>query len=38
MIRPTPAVEAIPPTTPFVGPEQLMSEMHQRALVRLGAN
>jgi len=38
MIRRTPAVEAIPPTTPFVGPEQLMREMHQRALVRLGAN
>jgi histidinol-phosphate aminotransferase len=38
MIRPTPAVEAIPQTTPFVGPEQLMRETHQRELVRLGAN
>ena len=26
VIRPTPAVEAIPPMTPFVGPEQLMRE------------
>jgi histidinol-phosphate aminotransferase len=38
MIRPTPAVDAIPQTTPFVGPEQLMRETHQRELVRLGAN
>jgi histidinol-phosphate aminotransferase len=38
MIRPTPAIEAIPQTTPFVGPEQLMRETHQRELVRLGAN
>jgi histidinol-phosphate aminotransferase len=38
MIRPTPAIEAIPATTPFVGPEQLMRETHQHDLVRLGAN
>src|SRR5580704_6704883 len=38
MIRPTRAVEAIPATTPFIGPEQLMRETHQRELVRLGAN
>ncbi len=38
MIRPTSAVEAIPETTPFIGPEQLMRETGQRELVRLGAN
>ncbi len=38
MIRPTPAVEAIPATTPFIGPEQLMRETGERELVRLGAN
>lgn len=38
MIRPTRAVEAIPATTPFIGPEQLMRETRQRELVRLGAN
>ncbi|MGC1379677.1 MAG: aminotransferase class I/II-fold pyridoxal phosphate-dependent enzyme [Candidatus Baltobacteraceae bacterium] len=38
MIRPTRAVEAIPATTPFIGPEQLMRETGQRELVRLGAN
>jgi histidinol-phosphate aminotransferase len=38
MIRPTRAVEAIPETTPFVGPEQLMRETGVRTLVRLGAN
>lgn len=38
MIRPTPAIEAIRQTTPFIGPEQLMRETHQRELVRLGAN
>jgi histidinol-phosphate aminotransferase len=38
VIRPTPAVEALPATTPFVGPEQLMRETNQRELVRLGAN
>jgi histidinol-phosphate aminotransferase len=38
LIHPTRAVEAIPATTPFVGPEQLMRESGQRELVRLGAN
>jgi histidinol-phosphate aminotransferase len=38
VIRPTPAVEALPATTPFIGPEQLMRETAQRELVRLGAN
>jgi histidinol-phosphate aminotransferase len=38
VIRPTLAVEAIPETTPFIGPEQLMRETGQRELVRLGAN
>jgi histidinol-phosphate aminotransferase len=38
LIRPTPAIEAIPATTPFVGPEQLMRETGQAELVRLGAN
>lgn len=38
MIRPTPAVEAIPSTTPFIGPEELMRETGQPELVRLGAN
>src|SRR5579863_2070573 len=38
VIRPTPAVEALPATTPFIGPEQLMRETGQRELVRLGAN
>lgn len=38
MIRPTPAVEAVPATTPFIGPEQLMRETGLRELVRLGAN
>jgi histidinol-phosphate aminotransferase len=38
VIRPAPAIEAIPATTPFIGPEQLMRETHQRDLVRLGAN
>ena len=38
MIRPTPAVEAIPATVPFVGPEQLMRESGRSELVRLGAN
>jgi histidinol-phosphate aminotransferase len=38
LIRPTPAIEAIPSTTPFIGPEQLMRETGQRELVRLGAN
>lgn len=38
MIRPAPAIEAIPATTPFVGPEELMRETGQDGLVRLGAN
>jgi histidinol-phosphate aminotransferase len=38
MIRPIDAIEAIPATTPFVGPEELMRETGQRELVRLGAN
>jgi histidinol-phosphate aminotransferase len=38
VVRPAPAIEAIPATTPFVGPEQLMRETGQSELVRLGAN
>jgi histidinol-phosphate aminotransferase len=38
VIRPAPAIEAIPATTPFVGPEQLMRETGRSELVRLGAN
>jgi histidinol-phosphate aminotransferase len=38
VIRPTPAVEGLPATTPFIGPEQLMRETGRRELVRLGAN
>jgi histidinol-phosphate aminotransferase len=38
VIRPTRAVEAIPATTPFIGPEQLMREAGRYELVRLGAN
>jgi histidinol-phosphate aminotransferase len=38
LARPTAAIEAIPETTPFVGPEQLMRETGQSRLVRLGAN
>jgi histidinol-phosphate aminotransferase len=38
LIRPTPAIEAIPSTTPFIGPEQLMRETGHRELLRLGAN
>jgi histidinol-phosphate aminotransferase len=38
LIRPTPAIEAIPATTPFVGPEQIMRELGRTDLVRLGAN
>lgn len=38
MIRPAPAIEAIPATTPFIGPEQLMRDTGQSTLVRLGAN
>ncbi len=38
MIRPAPAIEAIPATVPFVGPEQLMRETGRGELLRLGAN
>jgi histidinol-phosphate aminotransferase len=38
MVHPTPAIAAIPATTPFIGPEQLMRETGLRELVRLGAN
>lgn len=38
MIRPAPAIEAIPPMTPFVGPEELMRESGRAELIRLGAN
>jgi histidinol-phosphate aminotransferase len=38
VVRPAPAIEAIPATTPFVGPEQLMRETGRTELVRLGAN
>ncbi len=38
MIRPAPAIAAIPPTTPFIGPEELMRERGLSSLVRLGAN
>ncbi|MBV8116794.1 MAG: aminotransferase class I/II-fold pyridoxal phosphate-dependent enzyme, partial [Candidatus Eremiobacteraeota bacterium] len=38
MIRPAPAIEAIPAMTPFIGPEQLMREGGHDELVRLGAN
>jgi histidinol-phosphate aminotransferase len=37
-LRATPAIEAIPPTTPFIGPEQLMRESGSASLLRLGAN
>jgi len=33
-----PHIEAIPPTTPFIGPEQLMREGGHAGLLRLGAN
>jgi histidinol-phosphate aminotransferase len=38
LVRPAPAIEAIPATTPFIGPEQLMRETGRAELVRLGAN
>jgi len=38
MVRATPAIEAIPPMTPFIGPEQLMREGGHSAILRLGAN
>ncbi|MEO6912883.1 MAG: aminotransferase class I/II-fold pyridoxal phosphate-dependent enzyme [Candidatus Baltobacteraceae bacterium] len=33
-----PAIEALPPSTPFIGPEQLMRESGRGSLLRLGAN
>ncbi|MDQ6933066.1 MAG: aminotransferase class I/II-fold pyridoxal phosphate-dependent enzyme [Candidatus Eremiobacteraeota bacterium] len=36
--RPAAAIEAIPPTTPFVGPEELARAGGHRQLLRLGAN
>ena len=38
MPRPTPAVDAIPATTPFVGPEELLRSTGRAEFVRLGAN
>ena len=38
MLRATPAIEAIPPMTPFIGPEQLMRESGRDSFLRLGAN
>ncbi len=38
VIRPAPAIDAIEPMTPFIGPEQLMRESGRSSLVRLGAN
>lgn len=38
MLRATAAIEAIPPMTPFIGPEQLMREGGHGAILRLGAN
>jgi histidinol-phosphate aminotransferase len=38
MPRPTAAIEAIPPMTPFVGPEELTRSVGHAELVRLGAN
>jgi len=38
VIRPAPAIDAIEPMTPFIGPEQLMRETGRSSLVRLGAN
>jgi histidinol-phosphate aminotransferase len=38
VIQPTPAIAAIPASTPFIGPEQLMRETGRHELVRLGAN
>jgi len=38
VVRPAPAIEAIAPMTPFIGPEQLMRETGRSSLVRLGAN
>ncbi len=38
VLRATPAIEAIPPMTPFIGPEQLMREGGHPRILRLGAN
>ncbi|MBV9149458.1 MAG: aminotransferase class I/II-fold pyridoxal phosphate-dependent enzyme [Candidatus Eremiobacteraeota bacterium] len=38
ILRATPAIEAIPPMTPFIGPEQLMREGGHPHILRLGAN
>jgi histidinol-phosphate aminotransferase len=38
VIRPAPLVEALPASTPFIGPERLMREQGRHDLVRLGAN
>lgn len=38
VLRATPAIEAIPPMTPFIGPEQLMREGGHPSILRLGAN
>ncbi|MDP9111847.1 MAG: pyridoxal phosphate-dependent aminotransferase, partial [Candidatus Eremiobacteraeota bacterium] len=35
---PAPHIDAIPATTPFIGPEQLMREGGLAGLLRLGAN
>ncbi len=37
-VRATPAIEAIPSLTPFIGPEQLMREGGHASILRLGAN
>jgi histidinol-phosphate aminotransferase len=36
--EPTPQVRDVPPTTPFVGPEELARRVGRSSLVRLGAN
>jgi histidinol-phosphate aminotransferase len=38
VLRATPSIEAIPPMTPFIGPEQLMREGGHPSILRLGAN
>ncbi|PZR58560.1 MAG: pyridoxal phosphate-dependent aminotransferase [Candidatus Meridianibacter frigidus] len=37
-LRAAPHIEAIPPTIPFIGPEELMREGGHGSLLRLGAN
>ena len=37
-MKAAPHIEAIPVTTPFIGPEELMREGGHRSLLRLGAN